>query len=200
MRRSATFQIPKYKVIPAHFSRTHTAPRPVHPRALREASFSGTGSRWPRTGATGTPNARRSKPHGPSRQVRHCQYRTPISAGTAVPLRCGDASPRHGTALVSRLQQYVTVTKTGTNRCHAASRCTKSRLARMERLRYHSSAIIDEDRKANRGDKKLMAGRHRKLMNMSAGGDRWGESRRRNVGKKNRGRRPQLNLKRFFST
>ena len=102
VRRSATFQIPKYKVIPAHFSRTHTAPRPVHPRALREASFSGTGSRWPRTGATGTPNARRSKPHGPSRQVRHCQYRTPISAETAVPLRCGDASPRHGTALVSR--------------------------------------------------------------------------------------------------
>ena len=44
----------------------------------------------------------------------------------------------------------------------------------MERLRYHSSAIIDEDRKANRGDKKLMAGRHRKLMNMSAGGGQVG--------------------------
>ncbi len=29
--------------------------------------------------------------------------------------------------------------------------------ARMERLSYHSSAIIDEDQKANRGDKKLMA-------------------------------------------
>ena len=50
----------------------------------------------------------------------------------------------------------------------------KSRLARMQRLRYHSSAIIDEDRKANRDDKKLMAGRHRKLMNMSAGGGQVG--------------------------
>jgi hypothetical protein len=80
----------------------------------------------------------------------------------------------HGAALVSSLQHYATVTKTGTNRCHAASRCTKSRLARMERLRYHSSAIIDEDRKANRDDKKLMAGRHRKLMNMSAGGGQVG--------------------------
>jgi len=53
------------KLIPAHFSRTHTAPRPVHPRALREASLSGTGSRWPRTGATRTPNARRLKLHRP---------------------------------------------------------------------------------------------------------------------------------------
>jgi hypothetical protein len=44
----------------------------------------------------------------------------------------------------------------------------------MQRLRYHSSAIIDEDRKANRDDKKLMAGRHRKLMNMSAGGGQVG--------------------------
>ena len=38
---------------------------PVHPRALREASLSGTGGRWPRTGATRTPNARRPKPRGP---------------------------------------------------------------------------------------------------------------------------------------
>jgi hypothetical protein len=53
------------KLIPAGFSRTHTAPRPVHPRALREASLSGTGWRWPRTGATRTPNARRLKLHGP---------------------------------------------------------------------------------------------------------------------------------------
>ena len=53
------------KVIPAHFSRTHTAPRPVHPRALREASLSGTGERWPRTGATRTPKARRLKLHRP---------------------------------------------------------------------------------------------------------------------------------------
>jgi len=69
VRRSATFQIPKYKVIPAHFSRTHTAPRPVHPRALHEASLSGTGSRWPRKGATRTPNARRLKLHGPGATV-----------------------------------------------------------------------------------------------------------------------------------
>ena len=53
------------KLIPAHFSRTHTAPRPVHPRALHEASLSGTGWRWPRTGATRTPNARRLKLHRP---------------------------------------------------------------------------------------------------------------------------------------
>jgi len=53
------------KVIPAHFSWTHTAPRPVHPRALREASLSGTGERWPGTGATRTPKARRLKLHGP---------------------------------------------------------------------------------------------------------------------------------------
>src|SRR6476661_5211904 len=53
------------KVIPAHFFRTHTAPRPVHPRALREASLSGTGERWPRTGAARTPNARRLKLHRP---------------------------------------------------------------------------------------------------------------------------------------
>lgn len=74
----------------------------------------------------------------------------------------------------SRLQQFATVTKTGTNRCHAASRRTKSRLARMGRLSYHSSAIIDEDQKANRGDKKLMAGPHRNLMEMSAGGGQVG--------------------------
>ena len=90
VRRSATFQIPKYKVILAHFSRTHTAPRPVHPRALREASLSGTGWRWPRTGATRTPNARRSKPHGPvatgSRHRASCLVRgrappRPIAVG-----------------------------------------------------------------------------------------------------------------------
>ncbi len=40
-------------------------PRPVHPRALREASLSGTGERWPGKGATRTPNARRLKLHGP---------------------------------------------------------------------------------------------------------------------------------------
>ena len=98
VRRSATFQIPKYKVIPAHFSRTHTAPRPVHPRALREASFSGTGSRWPRTGATGTPNARRSKPHGPSRQVRHCQ--TGRRSRPRPPFRFDAATHRHDMALL----------------------------------------------------------------------------------------------------
>ena len=38
--------------------------RPVQPRALLEASTSGTGWRWPRTGATRTPNA-----GGPSREV-----------------------------------------------------------------------------------------------------------------------------------
>ena len=47
---------------PPRCSRTHNAPRPVHPRTLREASLSGTGWRWPRTGATRTPKARRSKP------------------------------------------------------------------------------------------------------------------------------------------
>jgi hypothetical protein len=44
------------------------------------------------------------------------------------------------------------------------------RLARVVALSYHCGAIMDGDQKANRGDKKLMAGRHRNLKNMSAGG------------------------------
>jgi len=48
------------------------------------------------------------------------------------------------------------------------------RLARVVALSYHCGAIMDGDQKANRGDKKLMAGRHRKLMNMSAGGGQVG--------------------------
>jgi hypothetical protein len=53
------------ELIPALRYRPHNAARPVHPRALREASLSGTGERWPRTGAKRTPNARRLKSQGP---------------------------------------------------------------------------------------------------------------------------------------
>ena len=60
----------------------------------------------------------------------------------------------HGRARRSKLQQYAAVTKTGTNRCHAASRAPSSGWRAWKALSYHSSAIIDEDQKANRGDKK----------------------------------------------
>ena len=68
------------KVIPARLSWTHTAPRPVHPRALLEASKSGIGSRWPRKGAERTPNARRLKLH---RSRRH-SWRHGLFGGSAV--------------------------------------------------------------------------------------------------------------------
>ena len=80
----------KIKLIPAHFSWTHNAPRPVHPRALREASLSGTGERWPRPGATRTPNARRLKLHRSRRHSwRHRalwrQRRNSVPNGQALP-------------------------------------------------------------------------------------------------------------------
>jgi len=52
-------------LIPARKFALILPPRPVHPRALHEASLSRTGERWPRKGATRTPNARRLKLHGP---------------------------------------------------------------------------------------------------------------------------------------
>ena len=53
------------------------------------------------------------------------------------------------------------------------------RLARMVTLSYHSGAIMDGDQKANRGDKKLMAGRHRNLKNIVCRGQTGGERVRR---------------------
>ena len=83
--------------IPAHFFRTHTAPRPVHPRALREASLSGTGERWPRTGATRTPNARRSKPQCPGATSWHHR----VLGG-----RCRNSEPT-----ARRLQRLIAVVR-----------------------------------------------------------------------------------------
>jgi hypothetical protein len=98
------------------------------------------------------------------------------------------------------VQQYATVTKTGTTSVllHRAAPSLGWRA-------WNAYATIQalssmKTKKANWGDKNLMAGQRRNLMKCLPGADRWGESRRRNVGKKNRGRRPQLNLKRFFST
>src|SRR5436189_5525066 len=53
------------RLSPRTFSGLILRPGPVHPRALREALLSGTGERWPRTGATRAPNARRLKLHRP---------------------------------------------------------------------------------------------------------------------------------------
>jgi hypothetical protein len=48
------------------------------------------------------------------------------------------------------------------------------RLARVVTLSYHSAAIMDGDQKGQSGDKKLMAGRHRNLKTLSAGGGQVG--------------------------
>ena len=61
------------------------APRPVHPRALHEASLSGTGERWPRPGATRTPNARRLKPQGPG--ATSVRVTGSSKAGAVAPVR-----------------------------------------------------------------------------------------------------------------
>jgi len=53
------------------------------------------------------------------------------------------------------------------------------RLARLVTLSYHSGVIMVEDQKANRGDKKLMAGRHRNLKNIVCRGQTGGERVRR---------------------
>jgi len=53
------------------------------------------------------------------------------------------------------------------------------RLARVVALSYHCGAIMDGDQKANRGDKKLMAGRHRNLKNIVCRGRTGGERARR---------------------
>jgi len=53
------------------------------------------------------------------------------------------------------------------------------RLAPLVALSYHSGAIMDGDQKANRGDKKLMAGRHRNLKNIVCRGRTGGERARR---------------------
>ena len=85
------------KVIPAHFSRTHTAPRPVHPRALREASFSGTGSRW-RARVQQLPTR-----GGPSRTVRRDRFGTANTGRRSrprPPFRFDAATHRHDMALL----------------------------------------------------------------------------------------------------
>ena len=59
----------KINTYPRWLFRSYILRRSVQPRALREASLSRTGGRWPRTGATRTPNARRPKPRGPGRRL-----------------------------------------------------------------------------------------------------------------------------------
>ena len=85
------------ELIPARFSRTHTAPRPVQPRALLEASTSGIGWRWPRTGATRTPNARRPKPH---RSRSGC-------SGSRGPERRSPYRRSHGQAVAAAQQRWI---------------------------------------------------------------------------------------------
>jgi hypothetical protein len=52
-------------------------------------------------------------------------------------------------------------------------------LAWVVTLSYHSGSIMDGDQKANRGDKKLMAGRHRNPKNIVCRRQTGGEKARR---------------------
>ena len=137
--------------VPPHFGfRIKTYPRALFPDSYfaqagpSEDASRGVvkrpGSRWPRTGAERTPNARRSEPHGP------------VATG----------SQRH-VGLSSRIHYYASSWSADClHQAAAICRCHKNRheqvpccvappicrLARLVALRYHSSAIIDEDQKS----------------------------------------------------
>jgi hypothetical protein len=108
----------KRKLIPAPESGLILLRRPVHPRALREASLSGTGWRWPRKGATRTPNARRPKLRDPD----------PSTTGHGV-LGSGAVTPCQRLGAVKAQQRWLKRWTTG-GRAEQASNTVRGTLER----------------------------------------------------------------------